>query len=64
MDTFVTEEQYLSGPQYQILGDENAGSQTLQFVLLPQQQVVVHGKSILYTSENVVDHTKEAAKEW
>ena len=25
---------------------------------------MVHGKSILYTSENVVDYTKEAKKEW
>ena len=24
----------------------------------------MHGKSILYTSENVIDYTKEAKKEW
>ena len=64
MDNLISEDSYLSGPQYQILGDENSGSQTIQFILQPQQQIVVNDRAVLYTSENVVDHTKEACKEW
>ena len=59
MNNLVSHQNYYNGLTYQILGEESGARQTIQFIMLPQQSVVISEKSLLYMSENITDGTKQ-----
>ena len=56
MDHIIKEEHYET-PLYEIFPSQEASSQTLQIVLMPNQSIICPKNSVLYTSKKVDKNT-------